>query len=919
LLLPLSAGAATLNWDGSSSDDWATGANWSGDSAPANGDTVTIDSAINNPVTVTSSTNSPASLTIGSNAAQDALNINSGGILNMGGNISNAKTITINGGGTLNNDSGSTLTIGNNGNLILAGGSIKGSAFSANVNDLSGYGDISAPFTNNSTVTASGGILKVSNTFGTMSLIVASGATFDNNTGGSLGQFSAIMQGGTLAASNGTYSFTGGPWHLTGYGYITAPVSTSHGITASGGTLQITGDVSGPPLTAILGTGGSGDILDLRSSITSIRVNPGDGEVDLNGATLKNLTLEAGTVKLTGDSNFSGTINSSASIDTKAKTLSMSGATLNLNGGSLTNTGTIDIGGGTLNNATGSTLNIGGTGNLTLAGGSITGSGFGPSANNISGYGVLSAGPNSFFNTITASGGTLKMSNPFGTLGLTVASGATFDNATGGAIDFGGSTIHMQGGTLAASSGTYGGQFPITGYGYVTAPVATTRTITASGGTLQFTGNVTGGGINTEMNTGGGSKDILDLRSTITHIKVRPAGGEVDLNGATLRNVDLRSGLVKITGMGATTELTGLYDVGPDKTNLELASGGSLKVDSGSTLKLTNITNSITGGNIYVNGTLNNNTGSSLNLTSAGVTLGGGTLSGSAFSGDNISGYGTISAPLTTTGTFTLSGGSSNVSGMLTNQSTGLTNVQSTAAGTTFGDVTNAGTVNINANSSFGNVTNDGMWKVHQAAVTYGSFTNNGTYSSDPSIQTFANLAVGANSAIQAATGDKYAIKGNFTTTGTPSASSWNTAGATLQFIKSDAGSTSHILALLGVDYGQDYKGYTNNFAWGTLDLTGQTLTLVGPDNKTTTPGAIYVEEIEGLVFGGSNGLTITNITTSAGLNVYYDPTVDTDLGGKTYQFEGGGNLCATPLPASWLLMATGFLGLAGWRRFRKN
>ena len=48
-----------------------------------------------------------------------------------------------------------------------------------------------------------------------------------------------------------------------------------------------------------------------------------------------------------------------------------------------------------------------------------------------------------------------------------------------------------------------------------------------------------------------------------------------------------------------------------------------------------------------------------------------------------------------------------------------------------------------------------------------------------------------------------------------------------------------------GADMGQLLAGYNNNFAWGTLDLTGQTLTL--SDGNAVPGGALYVGIISGL------------------------------------------------------------------------
>ena len=158
---------------------------------------------------------------------------------------------------------------------------------------------------------------------------------------------------------------------------------------------------------------------------------------------------------------------------------------------------------------------------------------------------------------------------------------------------------------------------------------------------------------------------------------------------------------------------------------------------------------------------------------------------------------------------------------------------------------------------------------------------------------------------------------------------------ADLVFTNITAQSINHLLSLPGADLGRTRAGYTDNFAWGSLDLTGQPLTLV--DGNDTPGGALYVGRLLGLTFIGN---TVTDILGSNGLNIYYDLFLNPELGGLTYDLAGGGWLAPvaeeflalnrdlqlgqtmdihqTPLPASVWLFLSGLAGLAGWRRFRK-
>lgn len=143
------------------------------------------------------------------------------------------------------------------------------------------------------------------------------------------------------------------------------------------------------------------------------------------------------------------------------------------------------------------------------------------------------------------------------------------------------------------------------------------------------------------------------------------------------------------------------------------------------------------------------------------------------------------------------------------------------------GALTNNGTVNLSGSGTRtvdANVINNGTFKTtHTTAVYTGTFTNNGAYFSDPATQYFNNLTVGQNGYLVGQNLDKFFISGDFINQSTMN-TAWNTSHAYLGFTTGD--DALHDLYLTGADYGPTMSAYADNFAWGTLDLTGEDLYL---------------------------------------------------------------------------------------------
>jgi len=100
-----------------------------------------------------------------------------------------------------------------------------------------------------------------------------------------------------------------------------------------------------------------------------------------------------------------------------------------------------------------------------------------------------------------------------------------------------------------------------------------------------------------------------------------------------------------------------------------------------------------------------------------------------------------------------------------------------------------------------------------------GGYTEHGTYISDPMWQLMSNLTVDQTGALIGGKGDKWEIGGNFINTSARNLD-WQTAQADLAFSNLESGN-QHQLSLTGADLGASRQGYQNNFAWGSLDITG--------------------------------------------------------------------------------------------------
>lgn len=271
------------------------------------------------------------------------------------------------------------------------------------------------------------------------------------------------------------------------------------------------------------------------------------------------------------------------------------------------------------------------------------------------------------------------------------------------------------------------------------------------------------------------------------------------------------------------------------------------------------------------------------------------------------------------------------MTGGLTNNSGGKVYLTGTGNGDmgnrVTGDVTNnsGGTMVVEYDPAVftGNVTNNGTFKVTATHYTcLGTFTAGGGFISDPAQNYFTDLVINPQGYLVGGEvngiRDQFFISNDFINQ-SQQTTLWNTVAADLAFTTGTA-DNDHQFLLPGADLGGAREGFNNNFAWGSLDITGQDIYLAD-GNADTAGAAQYV----GLLLGALlNGDEVINIFGANGLDIFYDPLLagNAYLGGLVYDLQNGGYLAPvthTPLPPTLWMVLSGLAGLGMLRRRKVN
>ncbi len=369
------------------------------------------------------------------------------------------------------------------------------------------------------------------------------------------------------------------------------------------------------------------------------------------------------------------------------------------------------------------------------------------------------------------------------------------------------------------------------------------------------------------------------------------SAGTYNLNGGTL-NAEVE--YIGNPGTGTFNHVGGVNAVSTqlliDDKGTYTQSGGQL-LSSGTNASYEGIYVN-TQGQFNLNGGVTTANGTGLINTGTFTMSSGGHLNGSGIKLNDVGGV------------FTATGGDISGSGVLTNS--GLMTFTGTNTTTVNSDVQNNAGHKLEVKNVAvvfnGSTVNSGTFKTTASTVVFnGNYTENGTFLSDPSLTIEnGNFSVGTTGNLIGSTGDVWQFGRDFTSASTQN-TTWNTTLSEMDFFRSNTGPNSgfslgdHVFAYSGLDLGQTYAGYTDNFAWGLVNVFS------GNQLLTSGSGALYTT---GLLIGSGTsqiGSFTGNVT------IYYDPldTVHNGyLNGGTYPFGSGtGKVAPVPEPSSLALM----------------
>ena len=582
--------AATRTWDGGGADtNWSTPANWSSDTLPVAGDTVTFNA--------TSTKNAVVDVAV--SVASFQMNAGYTGTVSLGAGTLAATTSFAQSAGSFSGG-GSTLTV-TGGTTINAGGSFSGDTATVN---LTGALTVNAggAFTSTSgTLTVTGAVTLAAGTFSHNGGTVAfstSNVTLNLGGAATFNNVQFVSGTKTISAANtmtvlGTLTMTAGALS-TGTLAAQGDIATASGFTGGTATLLINGSA------AQLWSGAA----SATSNLPIVNISKPGGALTMTGTfrTTRNWTWTAGAVDAAGSSlTFAGTQTISGSHSLGA--VEIRGGTITIAAGTvLTASGAVNLFSGSLSTGTLAAqgdidAQIGYTG-----GGTATLLVNGSAAQTFSG----------FHTSLTGSLPHVVIDKPSGTLTiagtLRTARNWTY---TGGGLTTAGSTLVFNG-TQAISGSHTLDAVEVRG-GALT--IAAGTTLTVSGPLNLFSGSLsTGtlaaqGDIATASGFTGGTATLLingsaaqlwsgaaSATSNLPIVNISKPGGALTMTGTfrTTRNWTWTAGAVDAAGssltFAGTQTISGSHSLGAVEIR-----GGTITIAAGTVLTASGAVNLFSG------------------------------------------------------------------------------------------------------------------------------------------------------------------------------------------------------------------------------------------------------------------------------------------------------------------------------------